>query len=178
MKPENDWLAKSKRYKDKLFNAYGQLYGDASAKVQVPETKVRRRLRGDSAPIPTEAAEQRALVSWIRTQPKIAPYIIKLNNEGQRTRAQGFNLKMLGMQPGASDLFLAYPVKPYYGLWIEIKRNRSYSPSEMRSSSWEAQVAFLGHMKSVGYAGKICYGFEHGKRIIESYLNGTLSHDL
>ncbi len=118
----------------------------------------------------TESQEQRALVKWIKTQRIFDDLLIKLNNEGKRTDAQGWNLKLLGMSPGASDLFLAYPTRKFHGLWLEVKQNRQYTPSEMAKPSWQAQIKFLERMNSVGFAGHFCYGWEHGKRIIENYL--------
>lgn len=120
--------------------------------------------------IASEAQEQRALVQWIKTQPEIRDYVIKLNNEGKRSPQAGRNLKLLGLLPGASDLFIAYPSNHYHGLWLEIKCNRKYSESEMRTKTWTTQIQFLSSMKSVGFAGDFCYGWEHGMRIIEDYL--------
>lgn len=93
-----------------------------------------------------------------------------MNNEGQRTRKQGFDLKLLGLRPGASDLFIYYPTKLHHGLWLEMKRNKKYTPSEKSTSTWILQEKFLEIVKSVGYAGEFCYGFEDGKRIVENYL--------
>lgn len=120
--------------------------------------------------IPSENQEQKALVKWIRMQRPYGDLLIKLNNEGKRSVNQGFHLKLMGMLPGASDLFLAYPTSVYHGLWLEVKQNRRYRPSEMAKPSWIAQQVFLERMISVGFAGHFCYGWEHGKRIIESYL--------
>lgn len=120
--------------------------------------------------IPSENQEQRALVKWIRMQRIYGDLLIKLNNEGKRTVQQGYHLKLMGMLPGASDLFLAYPTTQHHGLWLEVKQNRRYTPSEMAKPSWLAQQRFLNRMVSVGFSGHFCYGWEHGKRLIESYL--------
>jgi hypothetical protein len=119
----------------------------------------------------TENQEQRALVKWIRTQRIFDGLLIKLNNEGKRSEGQGWNLKLMGMEPGAFDLFLAYPTKTYHGLWIEVKQNRKYSPSEMAKSSFSAQLKFGERMISVGFAAHFCYGWEDGKKIIEDYIS-------
>ena len=120
--------------------------------------------------IPTENQEQRALVQWIRIHSILRDFIVKLNNEGKRNQFQGYNLKRMGMMPGASDLFLAYPTARHHGLWLEVKQNRKYKPSEKTKSSFVAQKLFLERMISVGFAGEFCYGFDHGRRVIESYL--------
>ena len=122
--------------------------------------------------IPTEAQEQRALVRWIRFQPEIIEDIIKLNNEGKRTEAQGFNLKMLGMCVGASDLFLAYPAHGKCGLWIEMKKNKKYTKCDRETSTWIAQEKFIERRRARGYAAHMVFGWEHGKNVIEAYLEG------
>jgi hypothetical protein len=172
MQYENHWTGKSKKYKAKVLDSLKALYGDGEV-----SASVQKKPKAKASPkktIPSEAQEQRALVAWIRNNPKIAPYLIKLNNEGKRTSIQGFHLKAMGMQPGASDLFLAYPVGALHGLWIEMKRNRTYTPYETRSSSWEAQIAFLERMRSVGFRAEVCYGANHGKSIVESYLSSVV----
>lgn len=122
----------------------------------------------------TENQEQRALVKWIRMRSDISDYVLKMNNEGKRTKAQGWNLTMLGMCRGASDLFLAYPAHGLHGCWIECKRNRKYSPCEQRSETWLYQLQFQDIMRYKGYAAFIAYGWEDGKKKIEQYLAGTL----
>ena len=119
---------------------------------------------------PHEKVEQQALVRWVRYQPLISQFIMKLDNEKKRTLIQGHQIKLSGLYPGASDLFLAFPTKRHHGLWIEVKRNKKYCKSEMEKPSWKAQVKFLETMKSVGYDGYIVYGWEHGVKIIEAYL--------
>lgn len=125
--------------------------------------------------IATENQEQRALVKWIRTQRKFDGLLIKLNNEGRRSEAQGWNLKLMGMEPGAHDLFLALPTTQYHGLWLEVKRNRKYSNSEMARGSFAAQIIFGERMKSIGFAAHFCYGWEHGKHLIECYTRTIAS---
>ncbi len=95
---------------------------------------------------------------------------MKLNNEGKRTEGQGWNLKLMGLRPGASDLFIYYPTKKYHGLFLEVKRNKKYTPSEMKTDTWIRQQDFLNCVKSVGFAGEVCYGFEYGVAIINRYL--------
>lgn len=120
---------------------------------------------------PKEHMEQTALVAWLRCHPTLKKYFLKNDNEGKRTPAQGFQAKRMGLRPGASDLFIAWPTKTYAGLWLEMKRNKKYTPSERARPTWVAQEEFLNDMRSVGYAGYFCYGWEDGKRIIEGYLN-------
>lgn len=120
--------------------------------------------------ISTENQEQRALVKWLSLHPILNKFYCKNNNEGKRTDVQGWNLKLMGLRPGVSDLLIYYPTKIYHGLWLEVKRDRNYTPSERATDTWIAQMEFIDNVKSVGYSGHFCYGWIDGKRIIESYL--------
>lgn len=128
-----------------------------------------------SLTIATESQEQRALVSWLTYHPILKNFFCKNNNEGKRSDISGHNLKSLGLRPGVSDMFIYYPSGAYHGLWLEIKRNKKYSKSERSTLTWIAQEKFIETVKSVGYAGFFCYGWEEAKSIIENYL---ASHSL
>jgi hypothetical protein len=121
-------------------------------------------------PIASENQEQRALVKWLSYHPIVRDYFLKLNNEGKRSEAEGWNLKMMGLKPGASDLFIFYPTTKYHGLFLEVKRNKKYTPSEMRTDTWVSQQQFLDCVKKIGFAAETCYGWEDGVSIIERYL--------
>lgn len=82
----------------------------------------------------------------------------------------GAKLKSLGLRPGAVDLLLYYPTKTFHGLWLEVKRNKKYTKSERTTATWLRQEKFIEDVKSVGFAGDFCYGWEDGKRIVEEYL--------
>lgn len=120
--------------------------------------------------VPSERQEQLALVKWLGYHPILKNYFCKNDNEGKRTPQQGANLKRLGLRPGVSDIFIYYPSNGFHGLWIEMKRNKKYTKSEMNTPTWIAQERFLESVKSVGYEAKICYGWEDGVRVIERYL--------
>lgn len=129
--------------------------------------------------IPSEATEQRSLVKWLSYHPLVRDYFLKIDNEGKRTTIEKkgkiipvglFNAFKMGLKPGAADLFIFYPTKKYHGLFLEVKRSKKYTPSEMRTDTWIAQQEFLNSVKSVGYAGEVCYGVEDGVSIVEAYL--------
>lgn len=124
----------------------------------------------DGRIIPSERQEQLALVQWLNCHYILKNFFCKNDNEGKRTPLQGHNLKRLGLRPGVSDLFIYYPLNGFHGLWIEVKRNKVYTKSERSTTTWLAQERFLETVKNIGYEGQICYGWEHGKRIIEEYL--------
>lgn len=120
--------------------------------------------------VPSEMQEQKALVKWLSYHPVVRDYFCKNNNEGRRSLAQGFNLKLLGLRPGVSDIFIYYPTKSHHGLWLEVKRNKKYTKSERSTVTWIAQENFQDKVKNIGYAARFCYGWMDGKEIIESYL--------
>ncbi len=120
--------------------------------------------------IPSESQEQRALVKWLSFHPIVRDYFCKNNNEGKRSAIQGHNLKLNGLRPGVSDLLIYYPANGLHGLWLEVKRNKIYTKSEMATPTWIAQEEFIANVRSVGYAAYFCYGWENGKSIIENYL--------
>ncbi len=74
------------------------------------------------------------------------------------------------MLPGASDLFIACPRGGKFGLWVEMKENRTYHPSERRKTTWMAQEAFQERMRSQGYSADFAFGFEHGRIIVCRYM--------
>lgn len=118
----------------------------------------------------SENQEQRALVRWLKMHNRLRKCFCKNNNEGKRTAAQGHNLQLMGLRAGVSDLFIYYPTRQYHGLWLEVKQNRKYTPSEMRKDTWVAQAEFIDTVKKLGYAGEFCFGWEDGRNIIERYL--------
>jgi hypothetical protein len=120
--------------------------------------------------IPSENQEQRALVKWLSYHPIVRDYFLRIKNEGKKTPEQGWNDKLLGLRPGVSDLFIYYPTKSHHGLFLEVKRNKSYTKSERSTSTWIEQELFQKIVKKVGFDAKTCYGWEEGKRIIEGYL--------
>jgi hypothetical protein len=122
--------------------------------------------------IPSENQEQRWLVKWLSSHPQIKDFFCKNNNEGKRTEVQTWNLKLMGLRPGVSDLFIPYPSQSgkYAGLWLEVKRNMNYPPSARKSITWIQQEVWIERMKSVGFDGRFCYGWVNGKEIIEGYL--------
>jgi hypothetical protein len=130
-------------------------------------------MRAKKLSVATENQEQRALVRWLLLHPTLKDFFCKLNNEGLRTAAQGRNLQLMGLRPGAVDLFIYHPNTSHTlsGLWIEVKKNMHYPPSARRSDTWIAQQKFIDTVRTVGFAGEFCYGWIDGKEIIELYIS-------
>ena len=111
------------------------------------------------------------LVAWLARHPQLKDFYFKNDNEGKRTPAQGFHAQRMGLRRGVSDFFIGWPTPKYHGLFLEVKRNKKYTESERSTETWIMQELFIENMKSVGYWGEFCYGWEDGKRIIECYLH-------
>lgn len=112
-----------------------------------------------------EAAEARALIRWAAYHPICQKALIAIPNGGSRHPLEAHNLKLQGVKAGVSDYFLAYPVQPYGGCWIELKRQKS-----SRSSLSESQKAWLELMKRYGYQASVAYGWQNAVEVIEDYL--------
>jgi len=122
-----------------------------------------------------EDFEQIALVDWIQFKPKIKDYLIAIRNEGKRSKIEGHQAKLMGLRPGASDLFLAYPSNGKPGLWIELKvPARNGKPAGKPSSE---QLLFLEQMSLVGYATKICYGWHEAANTILEYIGDKKANE-
>ena len=107
---------------------------------------------------PTEAQEQKAVIEYF-SHTWVGDYLIHIPNGGARSSArEGKNLKLMGVKPGVSDLFLAYTVWEdfrieYCGLWIELKRNiNSYSSEKAaKNAVTESQREWLRKMNKLKY---------------------------
>lgn len=118
----------------------------------------------------SERKEQITLLDWSKYKPIPRDYICSIENGGKRTPAQVNLLKLMGLRPGVSDLFMAYPAHGKHGLWIEMKRRRCgvISPE---------QRIWINRMNSVGYVAVVAKGWEHAVDLIETYLAGTIIYD-
>ena len=116
----------------------------------------------------SESQEQQALFRWWRLfQPKAAPgrVMYAIPNGGRRDAATGARLKAEGALAGVPDVFLAAPIPPYSGLYIEMKRKTG-------GRATPAQKAMLATLESSGYAVAVCYGWRQAAEAIEAYLAG------
>lgn len=119
----------------------------------------------DPTKIPTEIDESIALMNWVNLQPLIRDFFLHIPNEGPRSMRYGRILRLMGLRRGVSDYFLAYPVAPHHGLWLELKRTKGGVVNE-------SQMLWAGRMQGVGYAAVIVYGWEEAKNAITGYLKG------
>lgn len=126
--------------------------------------------------IASESHHQKAIIAWASHQPlsafglnmpgKVSDYLIHIPNGGSRHLLEAKNLKAMGVMAGVADLFLAIPIHPFHGLWVELKKITKKKPTPH-------QLEFMMKMREMSYASVISYGFDAGKDIIITYLTGN-----
>jgi hypothetical protein len=115
----------------------------------------------------TELSHQKALVKWAALK---NIQLVHIPNEGKRSAREGVNLRLAGLSRGFPDLLLPQAKGGYFGLFLEMKQNRRYRPSEMKSPSWKAQLEWIQKLVAFGYYAKICFGWEDGMQTIDRYM--------
>lgn len=116
----------------------------------------------------TEHGEQVSLIAWARENEAKWPelrWLFAIPNGGLRAKATARKLRLEGVKPGVSDLFLPVPRGNSHGLWIEMKAGRNKQTPE--------QLHFRRDMLAAGYAAVVCWSFETARDIVISYLGGT-----
>jgi len=109
-----------------------------------------------------EAAEQAALVQWVRlAYPKIM--IVASANGGSRNMLEAKNLKRTGVTAGWPDLFIACARGKYHGMFIEMKSKKGRLT--------KLQKDCLEYLNEQNYYAVVCYGFEPAKEMIRHYLH-------
>ena len=111
----------------------------------------------------TESQEQKQLIQWCRTDPRLQ-YLFHIPNEsvggeGWRTRN-----RQMGVKPGVPDLFYPVPLNGYHGLFIELKAKTGRLSAN--------QKRWLTALNKLGYKTAVCVGWEAAKEELEEYLNG------
>jgi len=82
-----------------------------------------------------------------------------IRNDGYRTPSERTEQLLMGLHPGAADLFI-----PELRLWIEMKRVKG-------GTLREEQVAFRNDVRPIGYRYAMAEGCEEAKEIVLNYKN-------
>ena len=110
-----------------------------------------------------EEIDQIKVMEWIQVKyPEIYPLTVHVANERRCSLARGFKLKRMGVKAGFPDIFIAYPVHPYHGLFIELKVGKN--------KATETQKDMLEQLSAQGYMCALVWGHEAAEKVIESYL--------
>lgn len=117
--------------------------------------------------IPTESAEQKALMSWWSWHYPDKPLsLFHIPNGGKRDLKTAARLKAEGVKPGVADLFLMLARGGYHGLFIEMKPVKG-------GRQTEAQKEFERVCSEAGYRYVLAKGWGEAVCYILEYLNGA-----
>ena len=109
----------------------------------------------------TESQEQRQLIQWCRTDPRLQ-YMFHIPNETTEGVRWVIRNRQLGVKSGVPDLMLPIPAGPYHGLFIEMKSKTG------RAS--ENQKRWIQALTDLGYKAVICKGWIEARDVIVEYL--------
>ena len=123
-----------------------------------------------------EQRTQIAILEWMALQYPIEyGYVVRIGNEGTRSIAGHVLAKRMGLNVGASDLFIAWPVMRYHGLWLEIKPDGWRKPrNENEKLHIDRQMYFINKMKARGFYATMSVGTTQGINTIDRYLRHLL----
>lgn len=117
-----------------------------------------------AAPVPTEHAEQVAVVDWFdRRFPALRGRLAAVPNGGARHKAVAGKLKAEGVRKGYLDLQLLVARGGYHGLLIEMKRRKG-GRVETEQADW------LDWHTEQGYLAVVCRGADEARAVISEYL--------
>ena len=109
--------------------------------------------------INSEAQEQKDLVAWFKaTYPD--KKIMMIRNDGYRTFSERPEQLLMGLLPGAADLYI-----PHIHTWIEMKRSDGGAGQSDVQKEFEAYV-----VNECGDRYLLCNGFDDAKRKINLYI--------
>jgi len=115
---------------------------------------------------PEDAECMAFLLELQEVAPEALPFLFHCANERKTNWQTGRKMKLMGVSAGVPDYFLAIPIGDFHGLWIEMKRTDTGTPSA-------EQRAWLGRLDTQGYCATISYGFRDAIHILTDYLAGT-----
>lgn len=120
-----------------------------------------------TVPVPSEAAEQTALLRWTelaRAQYPALRWLLAIpNGLAASSKGAAKRMKEQGMKAGVPDLFLPAPIPPHAGLWIEMKNRQGGRVSDVQRE-WHAYLA------EAGYRVEVCRGWDEARLTLLDYL--------
>lgn len=134
------------------------------------EQKRQGILPKDPRKLPSEGEEQATLFSWAQMQSRRRPelkLLFHIPNGGSRNKIEAAHLKAQGVKAGVPDLFLPVARGVWYGLFIELKRQKGGRVSDQQRRWIEA-------LERQGYRAEIACGWREAAAIITDYLDNKL----
>lgn len=114
-----------------------------------------------SEPGMSEDDEQRQLIQWCRTDPRLQ-YLFHIPNENSAGLKWGVRNRQLGVKSGVPDLMLPIPSGPYHGLFVELKTANGHTSQN--------QERWLTALNEFGYLAVVAYGWKDARDKIKKYL--------
>lgn len=136
----------------------------------MPELKRPGILPKDPRKLPSEGEEQATLFSWAQMQSRRRPelkLLFHIPNGGSRNKIEAARLKAQGVKPGVPDLFLPVARGVWFGLFIELKRQKGGRVSDQ-------QRRWIEELERQGYRAEIACGWREAAAIISDYLENRL----
>lgn len=119
--------------------------------------------------IKPEDRTQMAILDYCKlAYPKLHDAVIKIHNEGQRSRSTNRLLPRLGLRAGASDCFFALPSKRYHGLFMEVKKD-GWKLTAAQKEHVDRQLRFIDQMNVNGYLARMIVGIDEGIALLNEY---------
>lgn len=132
-----------------------------------PEPPLARAHRMANPLVPSEAAEQRAVIDWaqkLKGQYPSLAFLFHVPNGGERDPKEAALLKAEGVKAGVPDLLLPAPHGGWNGIAIELKKaDRSNEPTY-------EQLVWLLAFESWGWKTAICYGAGEAIDVLQDYV--------
>jgi hypothetical protein len=114
----------------------------------------------------SEHEECRVFWQWLQYCPATRGKAYHIPNEGKRSLTMARRLKAIGLCPGVPDYFIAVPVAPYHGLYIEMKSQTGILALN--------QAGWLRQLNANEYYATVCFGAEQAIAVVKDYLTGKL----
>lgn len=125
---------------------------------------------------------QKAVIAWARWQSlthlgiygKLSHYLHHSPNGGYRSKAEGANFKLMGVQAGFPDLFLFIPKGGYHGLFLELKTPKGKTAtgkSRQAGRLSDSQETMIERLNAMGYRAVVCYGYDETVQTLKDYLD-------
>lgn len=114
--------------------------------------------------VPTEHAEQVALIEWFdRQYPEHRGRLFAIPNGSHKSRNAASAFKREGLRKGVPDLCLPLARYARHALYIELKRQRGGRLST-------EQAGWIEYLRAQGNAAEVCNGFDAARVVVEKYL--------
>ncbi len=114
----------------------------------------------------SEAQEHIALFKRAKFNRITEKYLYTMKMSDKLGATTGAIMQLMGQKAGTPDTFLAYPVWPFHGMWIELKKVKP------RGSLSDVQKSRITLLRKVGYIAEVKWGWVDAWAAIERYLAG------